>query len=144
MSGFSDRIKQLIENEGLNGNKLSKILNYPRSQTAYDVINGKTFPSFDFFFRLFSSEIFDKYDPIWLITGKGNMLKSEKYGTVVAENLNKSTSDYEPNMNNEMEEQLKFLRELAAERGEEIKQLRREIERLRNGDNFKKGGVADQ
>ena len=141
---FKDRISLIVEKEGFNGSSLSKKLGYPRSQTVYNIMVGKVFPSFDFLFRLFSAKEFDKYNPIWLITGKGLIYKSEGDQKITTTIAQEPTSNYEPVNTNEMEEQLKFLRELAAERGEEIKHLRREIEILRNTDLSKKGNVINQ
>jgi len=105
---FSDRIKMVIDNEGFNSNNLSKKLGYPRSQTVYNIINGKVFPSFDFLYRLFSTKEFDKYDPVWLITGRGEMLKkgiSEKNETI----MNESKPEYSTDILKEKEKRIEDL-----------------------------------
>lgn len=75
---ISERILQILDYVGVNANDFSKKLEYNRSQTLYDVINGKSAPSYDFFKRLFNSEYSVLINPEWLLTGKGEMLKSEQ------------------------------------------------------------------
>lgn len=75
---ISERISQVIDFLSVNKNKFASALGYERSQTIYDVINGKSSPSFDFFNRFFNSEYSEHINPEWLLTGKGPMLKSEQ------------------------------------------------------------------
>jgi len=70
---ISERISQVIDYYKINKNEFAKKLNYDRSQTIYDIINGKSAPSFDFFNRLLNSE-FSDINTDWLITGKGKMI----------------------------------------------------------------------
>ncbi|MFA5816630.1 MAG: hypothetical protein WC865_13530 [Bacteroidales bacterium] len=72
---ISERILQIIDFLSINPNKLSKKLGYDRTQTIYDIINCKSAPSFDFFNRLYNSEYSELINPIWLLTGKGNIVR---------------------------------------------------------------------
>ncbi len=83
-SEISERISKVIDFQGGNKNKFAKILGYERSQSIYDIVNGKSAPSFDFFNRFFNSEISDKYNADWLFTGKGEMLKTGRPPSVGA------------------------------------------------------------
>ena len=70
---ISERISILIDFLSISPNKFAKILGYERGQTIYDIKNGVSAPSFDFFKRLFSSEYSVLINPIWLFTGKGSI-----------------------------------------------------------------------
>ena len=78
---ISARILQIIENQGITPNLFAKKLGYERSQTVYDVINGKSAPSFDFFRRFEVSEFSESIDISWLLTGNGQMLKLNAIST---------------------------------------------------------------
>jgi peptidoglycan hydrolase CwlO-like protein len=133
---FNERILLIIEKEKLTVPILSKKLGYPRTQTVYNVINGKVFPSFDFLFRLFSSKMFDKYDPVWLITGKGNMLKKEEYlisDEKTVEKVQEATTNYE-SKTDKMEKRVEQLLDIIIEQREEISQLKKELEKHRGQD----------
>lgn len=75
---ISARIRKIIENENINRNVLARALGYGRAQTAYDIINAKSAPSNDFYEKFLNSEYSEIYDISWIITGKGEMLKSKK------------------------------------------------------------------
>lgn len=75
-SEISERISEIIEYLGVNPNVFSKKLGYDRSQTVYDVINGKSAPSYDFFHRLVISEYSEILNLDWLFSGHGEMLKN--------------------------------------------------------------------
>lgn len=70
---ISERISKLLDFLGVNANEFAKKLGYDRSQTVYDVLNGKSAPSFDFFNRLLISEYSVKINVRWLLTGKGDI-----------------------------------------------------------------------
>ncbi len=124
-SKISVRIKYILENEGISINKFSKILKYTRSQTLYDIVNGKVFPSYDFFFRFFASEISEKYDPIWLLIGVGEPFKSkedrEKYAKVSEPSI-----EYQSNEKKDLKE------DLLKAKDEQIQQLQDQIKFLQH------------
>lgn len=69
---ISDRISMLIEMLGVNSHAFARALGYRRAQTIYDIVNGKSAPSFDFFNKLANSEYADRIDLHWLLTGRGS------------------------------------------------------------------------
>lgn len=73
---ISERISRMIELLESNPNSFAKILGYPRAQTVYDIVNGKSAPSYDFFRRFQISEYSDIINIDWLLTGRGEMLKT--------------------------------------------------------------------
>ena len=75
MTRISDRVKNVIDNEKITINKFSQVLGYERSQTIHDILNSKSNPSYDFFYKFAVSEYSERYDLYWLITGKGSMLR---------------------------------------------------------------------
>jgi phage repressor protein C with HTH and peptisase S24 domain len=90
----SERLLQVIDFLGSNPNDFAKRLGYERSQAIYDMLKGKSKPSFDFFEKLLSSEYSELLDLEWLVTGKGEMLKSgTKPGLEGEELLIKTTND---------------------------------------------------
>lgn len=92
-SDISVRISKLIENLGSNPNQFAKKLGYPRSQTIYDIINGKAQPSFDFFSKLMYSEYSEMVDVNWLLTGRFSKVVSVDRSSLT--NSNKGIPYYE-------------------------------------------------
>lgn len=76
ISDISERILKAIDFLNITPNKFGEILGYERSQTVYDIINRKSKPSFDFFCKYVNSDISERINIEWLITGKGEMKKS--------------------------------------------------------------------
>lgn len=74
---ISARIAEIIERVGENPNSFAKCLGYSRAQTIYDILNGKSAPSYDFFKRFANTEISAKINLRWLLTGKGDVLKTK-------------------------------------------------------------------
>ena len=72
---ISERILQLIDYLKVSKNEFARNLGYERSQAIYDVVNGKSKPSFYFFNRLYNSKYSGFIDPEWLLTGRGTMLR---------------------------------------------------------------------
>lgn len=70
---ISDRVAELIEALGVNPNAFAVALGYKRSQTVYDIVNGKCAPSFDFFNKLATSEYASKVSIRWVLTGQGSL-----------------------------------------------------------------------
>lgn len=74
---FSERLKNIIDYLKVTPNTFGQILGYNRSQTIYDLINNRCKPSYDFVKKLMDSEISDTISVDWLITGRGEMLRSD-------------------------------------------------------------------
>lgn len=74
---ISARIAEIIERVGENPNSFAKRLGYSRAQTIYDILNGKSAPSYDFFNRFANTEFSAIINFQWLLTGKGDALKTK-------------------------------------------------------------------
>lgn len=70
---ISARIRSIIDDIGVSPNAFALKLNYKRGQTVYDILNGKSAPSYDFFNRFMLSEYSEIYSMDWLLTGRGDM-----------------------------------------------------------------------
>jgi transcriptional regulator with XRE-family HTH domain len=101
-SEISERITLMLSTLSLSPNSFAKKLGYERSQTIYDIINGKSAPSYDFFKRFQVSEYSETIQIDWLLTGRGEMLKSDE------EKMRKTLEKSEPHLFNI---NLKYLRE---------------------------------
>jgi len=75
---ISERIIQMLEYLDIKSNNFALKIGYSRSQMLYDIINGKSKPSFDFFNRFINSEFSAIIDLEWLISGKGLMIKEQQ------------------------------------------------------------------
>ena len=73
---FSARLKDVIDFLKVTPNTFGQILGYNRSQTIYDLINDRCKPSYDFVKKLMDSEYSETISVDWLITGRGEMLRS--------------------------------------------------------------------
>jgi len=76
MTKISERVKMIVDNEGITIAKFSQNLGYERSQTIHDIVNAKSNPSYDFFYKFVKSEFSAIYNLYWLITGEGSMYRS--------------------------------------------------------------------
>lgn len=72
-AGISARIRSIIDDIGVSPNAFALKLNYKRGQTVYDILNGKSAPSYDFFNRFMLSAYSEIYSMDWLLTGRGDM-----------------------------------------------------------------------
>ena len=70
---ISARVRFIIDDIGVSPNAFALKLNYKRGQTVYDILNGKSAPSYDFFNRFMFSDYSEIYSITWLLTGRGNM-----------------------------------------------------------------------
>jgi len=70
-SEISERISKLLEALNENPNSFARKMGYERSQTLYDVLNGKSAPSFDFFKKLYCTEFSELINFRWVFTGEG-------------------------------------------------------------------------
>ena len=87
---ISARIAEIIEKMGETANSFAKSLGYSRSQTIYDIVNGKSAPSYDFFNRFANSEYSELIDLQWLLTGNGSMFK--KHSNTVLPDMHQTQS----------------------------------------------------
>ena len=74
---ISARIAEILDYINESKNSFALKLGYERAQTVYDIINGKSAPSYDFFKKFQFSEYSEIINIDWLLTGRGSMLKSE-------------------------------------------------------------------
>lgn len=70
---ISARVALVIQSLSLTPNSFASTLGYQRSQTIYDIINGKSAPSYDFFRRFMLSPFSRQINIDWLLTGRGKM-----------------------------------------------------------------------
>ncbi|SHG85950.1 hypothetical protein SAMN05443549_107153 [Flavobacterium fluvii] len=92
-TSISERILQMTDFLQISINDFAKKLGYSRSQAIYDVVNGKSKPSFDFFDKLYNSVYSETFNPEWLLTGKGEMLKTQSENQNI---LNDPGEEYGP------------------------------------------------
>lgn len=71
---ISERVSLIIQRLSPNPNSFATDLGYAKSQTIYDIINGKSAPSYDFFRRFMLSEYSGIVSINWLLTGRGKMI----------------------------------------------------------------------
>ena len=76
---ISARIDKMIEILHTNPNKLANALGYGRAQTIYDILSGKSAPSYDFFKRFMASGYSAFISLRWLISGEGSPIIEETY-----------------------------------------------------------------
>lgn len=97
---FSERIMQVIDFVGDTKNEFAKKLGYERSQSIYDIVNGKSKPSFDFFEKLLNSEYSEIVNIEYIISGKGNLDKTKSKENLIKENdkINDKENDKKPNV----------------------------------------------
>lgn len=69
-----ERIKDIILKEGLTSGSFADIIGVQRSSMSH-IINGRNNPSLDFIIK--TLQHFPKINPEWLLTGIGNMYRSE-------------------------------------------------------------------
>lgn len=83
-TNISERISQVIKFYGVTKNQFGAKLGYTRSQSVYDIIEGKSKPSYDFFLKFINSEYSEKINAEWLISGNGEMLKQKNNANIIA------------------------------------------------------------
>jgi hypothetical protein bfra3_16308 len=76
---ISARIDELICILHTNPNKFANALGYGRAQTIYDILSGKSAPSYDFFKRFCNSGYSVFINLRWLLTGEGLPIIEETY-----------------------------------------------------------------
>lgn len=85
-SEISARVTEMLICLGENKNAFANRLGYERAQTVYDIVNGKSAPSYDFFKRFQLSEYSDIISIDWLLTGRGNMLRNSEHFEALTDN----------------------------------------------------------
>ncbi len=71
---ISERVQLVINRFSSNRNSFAADLGYAKSQTIYDITDGKSAPSFDFFRRFMLSEYSAIISINWLLTGRDKMI----------------------------------------------------------------------
>lgn len=74
---ISARLTDVLNYLSVTKNAFALKIGYERAQTVYDIINGKSAPSYDFFRRFQISEYSEIINIDWLLTGRGSMLKTD-------------------------------------------------------------------
>ncbi len=108
---ISARVAEMIEILGETPNSFAKKLGYSRAQTLYDILSGKSAPSYDFFRKFAISEFSVIINLRWLLTGMGGAKEMSSYSKV---------EDIQPT----------YLVEKIAQQAEEIGRLKARIEEL--------------
>lgn len=90
---FSERINEVIDFLNVSKNVFAKKLGYERSQSIYDIANGKSKPSFDFFKRLLNSEFSEIISIEYLITGDGSLEKKKEQQKLHNESITRSITN---------------------------------------------------
>jgi hypothetical protein len=119
MEKFETRFKALIDRVANNTNEFAQSLGYAKASVMYNILNGKSFPSFDTIEKIKTK--YPRVDINWLITGKGNMF----YDTI---SVNEEISQ---NRENENTISSAFYERLLADRDEKIKELKEDKEFLK-------------
>ena len=121
----NERLQYIINNEGLNPKVFSEKLGFERPQSIYDVLKKKTKNITDSLANKIIS-VFPTYSKVWLLTGEGEILKSETRAPItqtvngVGNNSVKiSTMD---KVLNELSEQRKLTEELLKNTSEALRQ----------------------
>ncbi len=135
---ISERILQIIEYYGINKNRLAKALGYERAQAIYDVVNEKAQPSFDFFNKFAKSEFSESVNIEWLISGEGEMLKSQSSPT------GESSSDWK-NLSKSQQRQLENQAETINRMSMLVEKLQKELDEYRSQrGNMGKGKIVSK
>lgn len=84
---ISERMNELVEFLNISKNDLANKLGYKRAQSIYDMANGKSKPSFDFFHKILNSEYSEIINIEYLISGKGKIFKTKEVEHIEFENV---------------------------------------------------------
>lgn len=130
---ISARIAKVIETLGENPSSFSKMLGYNRAQTVYDIINGKSAPSYDFFKRWSNAEISAKIDLRWLLTGQGSMIKPDNQaaGAAAPKATPDATTEAHPDTHPDTySAEIERLHAIIDKKDEKIQDLARQVGKL--------------
>lgn len=120
-SEISARVAEILVYLGENKNAFANKLGYERAQTIYDIINGKSAPSYDFFKKFQFSEYSDIISIDWLLTGRGNMLRDTEHFQALP------TNPQNPDLISLLKEQVKEQQAKITEQAIEIGMLRERL-----------------
>lgn len=68
-----ERLEKVIRYYKMSPNEFSKLLGFERADKIYNIIKGRFLPSFEILYAI-TNKLVD-IDLVWIITGKGDMLK---------------------------------------------------------------------
>lgn len=126
---------------GENKNAFANRLGYERAQTVYDIVNGKSAPSYDFFKRFQLSEYSDIISIDWLLTGRGNMLRNSEHFEALTDN-HPSNPDIITLLKEQVKEQQTKITEQAIEIGMLRERLKLMEEERKLSEDVEDAGVA--
>lgn len=92
---MKDRINIILEHYKLSSAQFAETIGVQRSSISH-IISGRNKPSYDFLVKII--EQFNDLSPEWLLTGKGNMLKTAPISTP---SFNDSDLFSQPGLNSE-------------------------------------------
>lgn len=131
---ISARIAEILDYFSESKNAFALKLGYERAQTVYDIINGKSAPSYDFFKKFQFSEYSEMINTDWLLTGRGSMLKGDDVSQMSDKAPTTTSLSSEPsvyyNMYKEKDKEVKSLAEQLGALKYQIKILKEKIEEL--------------
>ena len=139
---ISARVAEMIELLGETPNSFAKALGYKRAQTIYDIMSGKSAPSYDFFNKVAIAEISATINIKWLLTGIG--VKIENDSKVSIPESNSVPEGIVGQLLSSMNEKDNTVKEQAEEIGrlrERISQLERE--KGKDASDARTSGVAN-
>lgn len=119
-NSISERIEKIIYHYHFNKNSFSKELQLSNNVTIGNIINKKSFPSFEIIYRIL--KYFPEINCRWLITGEGEMLRKQYYVPPGLKNVvNEKKENYSLIVSKDEEikflkEQIKFLQHLIEEK----------------------------
>jgi transcriptional regulator with XRE-family HTH domain len=93
---MKDRIRRIIEQEGLSQSEFALKLGVQRSNISH-ILSGRNKPSMDFVQKLLIN--FPNINSDWLILGKGNMYKKQEKTSEKPENIENSNEKTNVNTN---------------------------------------------
>lgn len=137
---ISVKITEIIDSTGLSKNEFSKRLGYERAQTIYDIANGKSAPSYEFFHRLFNSEFADSISCQYLFVDDAKSSKIrraitgpyEKAKEVLGRNLvSEDSLEYSDKVDQDIKLENKYLTKKVSHLTEEVNMLQEMLNNYR-------------
>ena len=77
---MKDRLSLFLSREQMRAGRFAEIMNIPASSVSH-ILSGRNKPSFDFIERLINN--FPNLNPDWIITGRGDMYRSNTQFEVI-------------------------------------------------------------